>query len=118
MLLDVVSRAVGRYSRLRFTAEHAVDGHPKRIAHHVPQRQIGAADRMHHSAGAAVVHGRPPKDVPVPFEVERIFAQQEFGEVLLDNRAAPRTAAPISFDPLVGGDLHGETADRRVVGHE
>ena len=102
VLLDVVARAVGHDARLSLAAEQLVDRHAKRIAGQVPQRQIHTADGVNDWSCAAVIHGRPPHNVPQPLDVERVLVHQQLGEMLLDNRAAGNAARAIALDAFVG----------------
>ena len=110
VLLDVVSRAVGRDPRLGFPAQELVDRHVQRFADQIPQGDVDTADGVDDHAFSPVVHRRAPQDVPDPFDVERVFVQQQFGQVLFYDEPAARAAAAVTLQSLVRPDLDGESS--------
>ena len=112
----VIAGAVRRDALLRFTAEKFVDRLVEGFADDVPDCEVGAADGMHYRAHATVRHGAAPHLVPEQFDVEGIFVEQQFGEVLGDDESSGGTTLAVAFDAFVGGDLDNEAADIFVAG--
>ena len=55
------------------------------VAKEIPDGQVNSGDGLHWQALSAVVDGGPPHLVPDTFDVTRVFAFYEPGEVVLDN---------------------------------
>ena len=118
MLIDIVARAVGRDALFGFPADQLVHRHVERFAHNVPERQIHPADGVHADARPVVTHAGPPENIPIAFDVERIFPQQQLTEMLFHQRAAARPALPVALDPLIRADLDEEAPHLSRIGHE
>ncbi|MGD1072751.1 MAG: hypothetical protein ABSB15_21735 [Bryobacteraceae bacterium] len=118
MLVDIVSRAIGRNARFGFAADQLIHRSVQGFAHDVPKRQIHAADGVHADPGAVVAHAGAPENIPVPLDIEGIFPHQQLSEVLFDQRPAARPARPIAFDSLIGADLDEEAWHLARIRHE
>ena len=118
MLLDVVAGAVGGDAVFGLAAEEFVDRGVEGFADDVPEGDIDAADGVHGDAHAAVAHGGAPHDVPEFFNVEGVFAEEEFYEVFFDDVIAGAPAVAVAFDAFVGGDLDGEVFELAGIGIE
>ena len=113
VLLDVVARAIAWNPRMDATAEEAPNRRVPLLPREVPERDIHAGDRVDHGALAPVRHRGAPLDVPQAFDVERVLAQQQPPQVVLDDDASRRPAPTVTLEPLVGFDFDPETAGSR-----
>jgi hypothetical protein len=68
-------------------AQELVDRRAARLAEEIPERDVHAADGEHGQPPAAVDHGAPVHHVHQVLDAERILADDEGSEALLDDIA-------------------------------
>src|SRR5690606_32120070 len=89
--------------------------------HRIPQRTVHAGNGFHHKLVVPVRIGDPEHALPMPLDGERVLADQEGRQFLVDN---PDDLAPVvpvvavvdaSYDTFVGGDPRDDGAPRVYV---
>src|SRR5438876_4382167 len=73
---------------------------------------------MGHHAGAPVVHCGAPENIPNALDVKRIRADQQLGQMLLNDGSAAQSAFTVTLHAFVGRDLHGKSFERSGLWHE
>ena len=104
-VLDVVARGIGGDAVPDLPAKQSVHRNAHRLPGDVPQGVVDGADGVEGQALAPVVEARAPHDVPEAFDLERVLAEEESFQVILDGVAHPVAADANAADALVGRDL-------------
>src|SRR5260370_17446928 len=77
-------------------AEQAIHRQLGDLAGDVPQRDVDAADRLHDQAAPAVLPGAREHLLPEIFDQERVLADQQRRQILLDyRRSYPAPEPPL-----------------------
>ena len=98
-------------------AEQLVDRQLRDLAGDVPQRDVDAADRLHHDAAPAVLPGAREHLLPQPLDQQRVLADQQRLQGFLDDgrgRAAAETGLADADGAVIGFDLDEQRAALRL----
>ena len=85
--------------------EQLIDRHFRDLAGDVPQRDVDAADRVHDDAAPPVLPGAHEHLLPQPLDHQRVLADEQRLQILLDTGRGGAAARPRLAD-----------ADRAVIG--
>src|SRR5580704_8428830 len=98
-------------------AQELVDRHHGDLAGDVPQRDVDAANRVHDNAAPSVLPGAHEHLLPQPLDHQRVFANQQRLQILVDASRGDPAAEPRFADAnktVIGLDLDQEGAAARL----